>query len=140
MAVISNHKYWRKTQVSDMLSLRLYLNSSLSIVLSPKWLYVYIVTGMCFPESTSRGVLQNGLSRLPFRDTPNICLTSETFLSHALTLNPEPCGYSFQVLLFVGTGTWFPYSNISLISFFFPWLDQSGFKLRDSPTLIPFTS
>ena len=64
----------------------------------------------------------NGLFRPPFRDTPDTCLASATFLNPfllSLTLNPEPRGQSCQVLLLAGSGTCFACSITSSPAFCF---------------------
>jgi hypothetical protein len=73
----------------------------------------------------------NGISGSPFGDTPVIYLGSVAFLTcrerfHnpfllSLTLKPEPCGWSCQVLLLAGARTWTPSFNYIFTSFLF-WM------------------
>ena len=74
-------------------------------------------------------VSHNGLSRPPYRDTPDTHMASVIFLSHrerfhsslfdSLTLKPEPYGQSYQVFLLAGAGTWPPHSNTFSSAFWF---------------------
>ena len=76
-------------------------------------------------------VSNNGPSGPPCRDTSDTCLASVAFLTLrrrfynpflvSLTLKPEPCGQSCQVLLLAEAETWPSHSNTFSSAFSFQW-------------------